>query len=146
MPMSAATAPELTASCHCGAVRIEIAERPRMLTQCNCSICRRTGALWAYYTRGSVRLPAAPDALETYTWQSHSVQFRRCRTCGCLTHWDSPDTSEKGRIGVNLRNADQPALVADTPIEMLDGDGDWAVLTTWVQPDLFISPSRRRDR
>lgn len=144
MPAQSKGAPAIHAACHCGAVRLEIAEQPTLLTQCNCSICRRYGALWAYYTRASVRLTAAPDALETYSWQSHRVQFQRCRGCGCVTHWDSPDTSEPGRIGVNLRNAEEPALVADTPIELLDGDGDWKVLTTWVQPDLFLSPKRRK--
>lgn len=142
MPMSPSASAVLSASCHCGAVRIEIAERPETLTQCNCSICRRYGALWAYYTHKEVRLIAAADALETYTWQHHRVQFQRCRACGCVTHWDSADLSPDGRLGVNLRNADQPAEVARTPIHMLDGDGDWEILSTWSQPELFISPSR----
>ena len=48
----------IEASCHCGAVRLEIAQRPERLTSCNCSICRRLGALWA----GTVTLVAAhPD-------------------------------------------------------------------------------------
>ena len=38
----------LTASCHCGAVRIEVQRAPRTLTGCNCSVCRRHGALWAH--------------------------------------------------------------------------------------------------
>ena len=33
----------LVASCHCGAVKIQIPRRPRTLTDCNCSICRRYG-------------------------------------------------------------------------------------------------------
>jgi hypothetical protein len=36
----------LYASCHCGAVLLEIARKPRQLTECNCSICRRYGGLW----------------------------------------------------------------------------------------------------
>jgi hypothetical protein len=142
MPKPIERSAPLSTSCHCGAVRIEIAEPPKSLTQCNCSICRRTGALWAYYTRKSINLIAAPDALETYTWQTHRVRFQRCRVCGSLTHWDSADTSPKGRFGVNMRNTEQPAEVARTPIEMLDGDGDWETLKTWVQPELFISPSK----
>jgi hypothetical protein len=39
----------LTATCHSGAVRLEIPRKPRQLTSCNCSICRRYGTLWAYY-------------------------------------------------------------------------------------------------
>ena len=39
----------LTATCHCGAVRVDVPRKPRRLTSCNCSICRRYGTLWAYY-------------------------------------------------------------------------------------------------
>lgn len=145
MPEPSSTSPALSASCHCGAVRIEIDEPPALLTQCNCSICRRYGALWAYYTRRIVRVVAGSDQLETYTWQDHEVQFQRCRSCGCVTHWDSADLSDAGRIGVNARNIDQQAAIAHTPIKLLDGDGDWETLSTWVQPELFISPTRLKE-
>ena len=36
----------LTATCHCGAVRVDVPRRPRSLTNCNCSVCRRYGTLW----------------------------------------------------------------------------------------------------
>jgi hypothetical protein len=40
----------IVASCHCGAVLLEITEAPPEITDCNCSICRRYGVLWAYYS------------------------------------------------------------------------------------------------
>ncbi|NGM48586.1 hypothetical protein G5B46_03085 [Caulobacter sp. 602-2] len=43
-------------SCHCGAVGFAIETAPTEVTQCNCSICRRYGVLWAYYSLGAVRL------------------------------------------------------------------------------------------
>lgn len=46
----------IEASCHCGAVRLEIEKAPTEITDCNCSICRRYGVLWAYYTLDQVRL------------------------------------------------------------------------------------------
>jgi len=46
----------IRASCHCGAVRLEIDAPPSEVTECNCSICRRYGVLWAYYTPEQVRL------------------------------------------------------------------------------------------
>ena len=39
----------LIGSCHCGAVQIQVARKPRRLTSCNCSICRRHAGLWGYY-------------------------------------------------------------------------------------------------
>jgi hypothetical protein len=43
---------------------LEIDRKPRQLNECNCSICRRYGARWAYYRRKSVRvLGCSPKAL-----------------------------------------------------------------------------------
>jgi hypothetical protein len=58
----------LVATCHCGAVRIEVPRRPRTLTDCNCSICRRYGALWAYYKRPDLRITHAQGATSGYSW------------------------------------------------------------------------------
>ena len=41
----------IEASCHCGAVRLEIDSPPDEVTDCHCSICRRYGALWACLER-----------------------------------------------------------------------------------------------
>ena len=35
-------------SCHCGAIGITLEDDPVEASECNCSICRRTGALWTY--------------------------------------------------------------------------------------------------
>ena len=38
-------------SCHCGAIRIAIDGDPLDAGECNCSICRRTAALWTALPR-----------------------------------------------------------------------------------------------
>ncbi len=45
----------IEASCHCGTVRFAVETAPGEVNDCNCSICRRYGALWAYYKRAQVR-------------------------------------------------------------------------------------------
>ena len=55
----------IEASCHCGAVTLEVAAAPEILTSCRCSLCRRYGALWAYYSPKQVRI-AGPT--EFYMW------------------------------------------------------------------------------
>ena len=49
----------IEASCECGAVRLEIETPPETVGDCNCSICRRYGALWAYYPLAQVRVSGA---------------------------------------------------------------------------------------
>ncbi|MCI3135542.1 GFA family protein [Phenylobacterium aquaticum] len=109
----------ITAVCHCGAVALEIAEAPTEVTDCTCSICRRYGALWAYYPLDQVRLVPPAAATDTYMWDDRSIAFHRCRTCGCVTHW-SPVDPARNRMGVNARLI-PTADLAQARVRHLDG-------------------------
>jgi hypothetical protein len=116
--------PNLT--CHCGAIRVTIAQPPTEVTDCNCSICRRYGALWAYYERSQVHFTPAAPATDIYAWGDNDLEFHRCRTCGCVTYW-LPTDKTKSRMGVNMRMAD-PSLLAAARIRRLDGADTWTYL------------------
>jgi hypothetical protein len=116
------------ASCHCGAVRVEVDHRPATLTSCNCSVCRRYGALWGYYTSRAVRIGAAPDTLVAYAWGDRSLEFLHCRGCGCVVLWHSrSDRGDDTRIGLNARMLD-PGEIAGLPVRHLDGADTWTYL------------------
>ena len=117
----------LSGSCHCGAVRVEVPRRPRRLTDCNCSICRRYGVLWAYYPADSVNIVCADDALDAYSWGTKELRFVRCATCGCLMAWVGVEPREGARIGVNARNFD-PAAIRGVRVRRLDGARTWKFL------------------
>ena len=99
----------LEASCHCGACVISLPRAPETVTDCNCSICRRYGVLWAYYDPAEVNLSSLGPT-DTYMWDDRSLDFHRCRTCGCVTHW-APQDPALARMGVNARNL---------PLELLE--------------------------
>lgn len=107
-------------TCHCGAVAIAIPHAPPTLTQCDCSICRRYGTLWAYFPRDEVSITAAPGATAAYVWGRKTLQFVRCRSCGCITHWEPIVPSRRQRVGVNARNFD-PLQLGSLRIRRLDG-------------------------
>ena len=46
----------LKLSCLCGQVRIEIAEPPDFINECNCTLCSKSGARWAYFHPSDVRV------------------------------------------------------------------------------------------
>lgn len=117
----------LTGICHCGAVRITVSRRPRRLTSCNCSLCRRYSALWAYYDRDQVTVTARKRATAGYSWGDKRLRFVRCATCGCITHWEPVDRSRARRMGINMRNFD-PADMASIRIRRLDGAKTWKFL------------------
>ncbi len=114
----------LTATCHCGAVRIEIPRRPRSLTNCNCSICRRYGTLWAYYPATQVQVAGATS---DYAWGDRRLRFVRCSRCGCVTHWERIVPTASARVGVNARNFD-PVALGPVRIRLLDGADTWKYL------------------
>jgi hypothetical protein len=109
----------ITGSCHCGAVHIAVAEAPSQITSCNCSICRRLGTLWAYYRPDQVTLTHAPGATDAYSWGDKSLAFRRCATCGCITHWEPIGQPLVDRMGVNARLLD--IALDGIPIRWFDG-------------------------
>src|ERR1700759_1598163 len=106
-------------SCHCGKVRIEVDTAPDEVTDCNCSICRRYGVLWAYYSpMARVRITAETPT-QTYQWDDRSLYFQRCAECGCVTHW-SPVDPTRDRMGINARLL-APAVLAAARVKHLDG-------------------------
>ena len=90
------------AKCHCGSITLAILVAPDTVTECNCSICRRYGVLWAYYSRAQVQIEPAEGATDVYSWDDQSIAFHRCRKCGCVTHW-ATITRLDDRMGVNAR-------------------------------------------
>jgi hypothetical protein len=116
----------IESTCHCGAVKLEIPAAPETVTDCNCSICRRYGVLWAYYPATGVRIIAGQGATDAYLWGERSIAFHRCRVCGCLTHWAALDKSID-RMGVNARLMD-PEVLQAARVRRLDGANTWEYL------------------
>ena len=118
----------IEASCHCGAVTLKVPRAPEELTDCNCTICRRYGALWAYYTPAEVTVAGETDV---YLRGKKIIEFHRCRSCGSVTHWLPADKTHP-RMGVNARMMDPKAL-AGARVSTFDGAETWKVLAvrTW---------------
>jgi hypothetical protein len=117
----------LTCTCHCGSIRIEVSEHPQSLIECNCSICRRNGALWALCDPGKVRIVGHPEHTSEYIWGANTIKTLRCSNCGCVTHWESLQPEPGGKLGVNMRNSD-PMELQKIRIRQFDGAETWSYL------------------
>ena len=117
----------LSATCHCGAVKIEIPRKPRALTNCNCSICRRYGTLWAYYKASDVKVSSSTGATSSYSWGDKQLKFLPCGSCGCIMNWEPVTRTPRSRMGVNARNF-EPASLGQVRIRRLDGAKTWRYL------------------
>jgi hypothetical protein len=112
-----------SASCHCGAVTLGLSRPPDDLTDCNCTICRRYGTLWAYFSPRDVAIAGATDA---YCWGEKKIEFHRCKACGCITHW-SPVDRTRDRMGINARML-PPESLEGVRVRRLDGLSTWKYL------------------
>jgi len=122
----------LSTSCHCGTVRIEVARRPRTITECNCSVCRRYGARWAYYLGKSVKITAPARALQSYS-RGRTLYFDYCRRCGCVMLWRlKASRGTAGRLGVNMRMLDDPDALAHIKVLRFDGAVSWKDVGTYI--------------
>lgn len=120
----------LTATCHCGATRIEVAHAPPRVTECNCSFCAKRGALWAYYTPDQVAISG--ETLNTgYSSDPQRHMHRHCSICGCSTYgsfldtWSGSDPDDaKPMVAVNARLLDDFDWTA-LAVEKVDGRNGW---------------------
>ncbi|KAB5547381.1 Mss4-like protein [Coniochaeta sp. 2T2.1] len=113
LPAGSPPNPEkLTASCHCGRVKLELPAPPTKVNECRCSICYRYGALWAYYPRDEVLVTSEEPGMRSYVREDQgakgTIAFYACNTCNSLTHWwAQPEhvkpTPDWNRMGVNTR-------------------------------------------
>lgn len=111
----------LSGSCHCEKVKWSYDRQLESVTACNCTLCRRYGALWAYgYLEQGVAVSGKTSA---YARGREINGFHFCSDCGCLTHYmaNSPDEEGRIRIAVNMRMAQEPEKIAALPIDHFDG-------------------------
>ncbi len=70
-------------SCHCGAVKYEV-EAPENLevSECNCSICSRSGYLHLIVAQSKFKLLSGADHLITYRFDTGEAKHLFCKICG----------------------------------------------------------------
>ena len=115
----------IEAACHCGAVKLTAPTAPHTVTECNCSICRKLAARWAYYSPSEVGMPKA-GSTQPYVWGDRMLAFHRCKTCGVTTHWQSLDGAQN-RMAINARLFDAIDW-SDMPVRHFDGADTWKYL------------------
>jgi hypothetical protein len=106
-------------SCHCGAVTYEV-EAPAVLevSECNCSICSRSGYLHLIVPKSRFHLLSGEDNLQTYSFDTHEAKHLFCKTCGIKSFY-IPRSHPEG-ISVNVRCLDE-ATIEDMHIKQFDG-------------------------
>ena len=77
-----------TGSCHCGAVKYQAdIDISKGTMRCNCSLCKKARAWFAFVTPDHFRLEKGEDAMADYQWTPAgkprpNLHYRFCKTCG----------------------------------------------------------------
>lgn len=92
-------------SCHCGAIAYTCEDTPESAMVCNCSICRRKGAVLHFTSPERVKL-TAKVAPTIYLWNREVIAHAFCPVCGIATHAEVDLPDKPKSIAINLRASD----------------------------------------
>ena len=114
----------LKLSCLCGQIRIEIQKRPDFINECNCTLCSKSGARWAYFHPSEVSVEGTTKGYSREDKDDPAAELQFCPNCGSTTHFTlTPSAVAKFgniQLGVNVRLADERDL-AEIELRYPDG-------------------------
>lgn len=90
------------ATCHCGAVVFEL-DLPNGIVdpkRCNCSLCRRKGAVMGTVVLSGIRITQGADVLTAYRFHTGVACHYFCSRCGIYTH--NERRSDPTQCGYNI--------------------------------------------
>ena len=74
--------------CHCGAIKadIKISNNFTNILRCNCSLCKRKGAVMSIVKNEDFILTQGQDKLKLYQFHTNVAKHYFCSICGIYTH------------------------------------------------------------
>ena len=109
------------ASCHCGAVKLELAlpdglDDPR---RCDCSMCCRRGAIVASVALEGLTILEGADQLREYQFNTMTAKHYFCSICGIYTPHQRRSNPQQFGFNVACLEGVNPFELGDVPT----GDG-----------------------
>jgi hypothetical protein len=102
-------------TCHCGAVelRVTLADGLNTAGRCDCSFCRRRGAVAVTVPLDGLDIVKGAENLTLYSWGTHTAKHYFCKTCGIYTH-------HQRRLNPNEYGVNMGGLERVTPQDFKD--------------------------
>ncbi|MCW8196404.1 GFA family protein [Proteobacteria bacterium 005FR1] len=106
------------ASCHCGMVELELALPDGIVDprRCDCSICRRKGAVVASVPLSAINIVKGHDVLKLYQFNTKTAKHYFCSNCGIYTHHQRRSNPEQYGINVGCLEGVNPFEIGDVPV------------------------------
>jgi len=108
-------------TCHCGAIelKVELSDGLNTARRCDCSYCRRRGAIMASVPLDGLTIVKGADHIALYTWGTGVAKHYFCPTCGIYTHHQR--RSNPNEYGVNMGGLEGINPSEHDPIPWADG-------------------------
>lgn len=104
--------------CHCGAVEVKVKFDNGLenIRRCDCSLCRRKGAVMAAVPVSHLEVIKGNENLSLYQWNTKIAEHYFCKTCGIYTHHKR--RSNPLQYGINIACIENvnPFSYGDVPI------------------------------
>jgi hypothetical protein len=105
--------------CHCGRVRFEVLAPAEIdASECNCSICSKTGFVHLIVPKSRFKLLQGSEHLSTYTFNTGVARHLFCQACGIKSFY-VPRSNPDG-YSVNVRCLDS-STVKGVNLSQFDG-------------------------
>lgn len=105
------------ATCHCGAVELEL-DLPNGIVdarRCDCSMCRRRGAIVASVPLSGIRIVKGTEFLKLYQFNTFTAKHYFCANCGIYTHHQRRSNPEQYGYNVACLEGVNPFDLRDVP-------------------------------
>jgi len=109
--------PKHRASCHCGRVVLEL-DLPDGIVdprRCDCSICRRKGAIVASVPLSGITILQGADVLRLYQFNTGTARHWFCSHCGIYTHHQRRSKPEEYGYNVGCLEGVNPYDLGPVP-------------------------------
>jgi hypothetical protein len=109
------------ASCHCGAVKYELILPDGVVDprHCNCSMCRRRGAVVASVALDGLNITGGKEFLTLYQFNTMTAEHYFCSKCGIATF--SKRRSNPNEYSYNIACIDGVNPFEIGKVKMIDG-------------------------
>ena len=104
--------------CHCGRVKFEVDAPARIeATECNCSICGKSGYLHLIVPKSRFTLIRGSECLSSYTFNTGVAKHLFCNICGIKSFYVPRSNPDGYSVNVRCLDAETISQIIVTPFD-----------------------------
>lgn len=110
--------PRHKSTCHCGSVEMLLTLPDGIVNprRCDCSICRRKGAVVASVKLDQIEIIRGAELLTLYQFNTQTARHYFCSRCGIYTHHQRRSHPDEYGYNVGCLEGVDPFLIENVPV------------------------------